>query len=315
MKHLFGVLAITLGFLAGGAFAGERPNVIFIMADDLGYGDLGSYGQQVIQTPHLDRMAREGLRFTQVYAGSPVCAPARSVLMTGQHTGRTRVRGNAGRGGVRGPLGEPGRVPLEEKDVTVAEVLKSAGYVTGITGKWGLGEPGTPGVPNRKGFDEWLGFLNQRRAHDYYPDYIWHNEEKLVIEGNQDGRQEEYVHDLFTRFALDFVNRHGRGERPFFLYLPYTIPHDKFQIPELEPYAAAADWPMQAKVYASMITGWTATSARFSICSRNWALTKTPSCSSAPTTARPIVTRGSLIVQAGCAGASAIFMKAASAHR
>ena len=237
-----------------------RPNLIFIMADDLGYGDLGCYGQRQIRTPHLDRMAAEGIRFTQVYAGSPVCAPARSVLMTGQHTGHTRVRGNAGQAGAEhGAVlctgrGHGWRVPLRPEDVTVAEVLQSAGYTTGITGKWGLGEPGTTGTPNRKGFHEWFGFLNQARAHEYYPDYLWRDETRFPLPGNLDGRQEQYAHDLFTEFSLDFVRRHARTGAPFFLYLAYTVPHDKFQIPELEPYAEAADWSRQERVYASMVT-------------------------------------------------------------
>jgi arylsulfatase A-like enzyme len=223
---------------------GSKPNIIWIMADDLGYGDLGSYAQAVIQTPHLDRMARGGLRFTQAYAGSTVCAPSRSVLMTGRHTGHTTVRGNSGRSG---------RFPLRDEDVTVAEVLKAAGYVTGMTGKWGLGEPGTTGVPNRQGFDEWFGYLNQAHAHDYYPTYLWRNQEKIVIEGNLDGRQETYSHDLFTEFALDFIRRHGRGERPFFLYLPYCIPHSKYQIPSTEPYTGRG-WGTDATVHAAMVT-------------------------------------------------------------
>lgn len=242
---------------------GSRPNIIFVMVDDMGYGDLGVYGQKLIQMPHVDRMAREGIRYTNAYAGSTVCAPSRSVLMTGQHTGHTTVRGNTGRpghGGVPCTGGGGGtRVPLMENDVTVARVLKDAGYVTGITGKWGLGEPGTTGVPNRQGFDEWLGLLNQRRAHSHYPEHIWRNQEKRVLDGNTGTREDfatekHYKHDLFTDFALDFIRRHGRGEAPFFLYLPYTLPHDRFQIPELESYTRDTDWPRQAKVYASMLT-------------------------------------------------------------
>jgi len=144
----------------GGKNPIKRPNVIFIMADDLGYGDLGCYGQKKIKTPNIDQLADEGTRFTQCYAGYTVCAPSRSVLMTGQHTGHTRVRGNFAKVGGVSVLdnGSPQkRVPLEPEDVTVAEVLKQAGYVTGITGKWGLGEPDTSGVPNRQGFDEWFG--------------------------------------------------------------------------------------------------------------------------------------------------------------
>ena len=169
--------------------AADKPNIIYIMADDLGYGDLGSYGQSVIQTPYLDQMAEEGTRFTHAYAGSPVCAPSRSVLMTGLHAGHTTVRGNFGKFGVKGLGGGNGRVPLNAEDVTVAEVLKEAGYVTGVTGKWGLGEPGTTGHPNDQGFDEWFGYLNQRRAHSYYPDFIWRNKERVDLPENTDGKR------------------------------------------------------------------------------------------------------------------------------
>ena len=156
--------------------------------------------------------------------------------MTGQHTGHTRVRGNFGRGGVVGLGGGRGRVPLRDEDVTVAEVLKQAGYATGITGKWGLGEPETDGVPNRQGFDQWLGYLNQRRAHLYYQEYLWKNGEQLILEGNLNGKKQTYVHDLFTDFALDFIRKQRGG--PFFLYVPYTIPHVELAVPEdsAKPY-------------------------------------------------------------------------------
>jgi arylsulfatase A-like enzyme len=226
----------------------KPPNIIYIMADDLGVYDLGCYGQKLIRTPHVDKLAAEGMRFTQCYAGSAVCAPARSVLMTGQHTGHTRVRGNFGKVGGVGPQR---RVPLKKEDVTVAEVLQAAGYATGITGKWGLGEPGTDGVPNKKGFDEWLGYLNQRRAHTYYPDYIWRNQTKLPLPGNAGGKRKQYVHDLFAQFALDFVNKHK--DRPFFLYLAHTIPHAKFEIPSDAPYSDRK-WPAKLKNYAAMVT-------------------------------------------------------------
>ena len=236
---------------ARGALAREpmrKPNIIFIMADDLGYGDLGCYGQKVIKTPNIDRLAAEGMRFTHCYAGSTVCAPSRSVLMTGRHTGHTRVRGNFGKTGGVGPRR---RVPLKEEDVTVAEVLKRAGYVTGITGKWGLGEPGTTGVPNRQGFDEWLGYLNQRNAHSYYPPYLWRNEQKQMLEGNRNGKKGQYTHDMFTDFALGFVRRHAK--RPFFLYLAYTIPHSKYEIPSVAPYERMR-WKKDEKVHAAMVT-------------------------------------------------------------
>ncbi len=257
-------LITSLPLSANGEVRGERPNVIFVMVDDMGYGDVGVYGQKHIRTPNVDSMARQGVRYTNVYSGSPVCAPARSVLMTGRHTGRTTVRGNGS--SVRGPNGVKCsgggggfRVPLNDEDVTVAEVLRQAGYTTGITGKWGLGEPDTAGLPNRQGFDEWLGLLNQRRAHSYYPKYIWQNEQRRPLQGNSGtiknfATEKHFVHDLFTEFALDFVRRHAAGNKPFFLYLPYTVPHSHFQIPELEPYAEQAEWPRQAQVYASMLT-------------------------------------------------------------
>ena len=139
----------------------DRPNIIYVMADDLGWGDLGCYGQKRILTPHLDQMAYDGMRFTQVYAGSTVCAPSRSVLMTGLHAGHTRIRGNA-------------RIPLRPEDLTVAEVLKKEGYQTALIGKWGLGEPGTTGIPRKQGFDYFYGYLNQRHAHNYYPTHLSH---------------------------------------------------------------------------------------------------------------------------------------------
>ena len=248
-------ILLILGALSTPFFSkaevGDRPNIIFIMADDLGYGDLGSYGQTVIQTPYLDLMAKEGTRFIYAYAGSPVCAPSRSVLMTGMHTGHATVRGNFGEYGVKGLAGGNGRVPLNAEDVTVAEVLKEAGYVTGMTGKWGLGEPGTTGHPNEQGFDEWFGYLNQRRAHSYYPDFIWRNKERVDLPGNTDGKKETYTHDLFAEFALEFV-RENRGNR-FFLYIPYLIPHSRYEIPDTAPYMNQP-WKEDEIIHAAMVT-------------------------------------------------------------
>lgn len=226
----------------------RRPNVIYIMADDLGFADLGCYGQKEIRTPHIDRLAAEGRRFLQCYAGSTVCAPSRSTLMTGLHTGHTRVRNNFG---IVGGVGPQRRVPLRDDDLTVAEVLKKAGYATAITGKWGLGEPGSSGLPNKQGFDEWFGYLNQRRAHSYYPDYIWKNQQKYLLEGNLDGKRGQYTHDLFTEFALEFIERHRAG--PFFLYMAYTIPHAKHEVPSDAPYSQKG-WPEKLKNYAAMVT-------------------------------------------------------------
>jgi arylsulfatase A len=192
--------------------SGAAPNVVVIQADDLGYGDLSSYGQTNFQTPALDRLAREGIRFTQYYAGSTVCAPSRTALMTGLHTGHTWIRGN-------------GEIALRPEDVTIAEVLKTAGYRTAVVGKWGLGIPGTTGEPNKQGFDYSFGFLDHRHAHRQYTDHLWRDGKRFTVDVDRD-----YVNDLFTREALGFIDRTDR--RPFFLYLNYTVPHAELRVPE-----------------------------------------------------------------------------------
>jgi arylsulfatase A-like enzyme len=243
---------IALALLPMLVFAAGAPNIIYIMADDMGYGDAGAYGGKEVLTPNIDRLAREGVRFTQVYAGHPVCAPSRNVLMTGLHSGHTTVRNNfSAIGGVKGLGGGEGRVPLKAGDLTVAEVLKAAGYVTGMTGKWGLGEPNTDGEPNRQGFDEWFGYLNQRRAHTYYPTFIWLNQGRFDLTGNMAGERSQYTHDLFTGFAINFLRRHA-SER-FFLYVPYTIPHQAFEVPSLGVYEDKP-WPEEKKAVAAMET-------------------------------------------------------------
>jgi uncharacterized sulfatase len=260
------VVAIVLALApASPAAEARRPNILLILADDLGYGDLGCYGQELIRTPYLDRMASEGLRFTQFYAGSTVCAPSRCVLMVGQHTGRCSVRGNA----------DKYRQSLTEQDFTVAELLKREGYVTAVIGKWGLGEEDTPGHPHRKGFDYFYGFLNQTHAHNYYPEFVWRNWEQVRLRNvllrqgkpyEQLGagiaeKKLDYVHDLFTQEALAFIRQHR--DQPFFLYLAYTIPHanneatretgDGQEVPDYGIYVQY-DWPNPDKGQAAMIT-------------------------------------------------------------
>lgn len=249
--------------LPGGGAA--KPNIIFILADDLGYGDLGSYGQKLIQTPRLDRMAVEGMRFTQFYAGSTVCAPSRSVLMTGRHTGQTSVRGNAG------TLGYPAQT-LPANEVTVARILKSAGYTTGLVGKWGLGDVGSTGSPDKQGFDTYFGFLNQTHAHNHYPDFLWRNGERVTLPndrvqvGSVAGagyatKRMVYAGDLFFQEAKEFVARNR--EKPFFLYLSLVVPHannersrelgDGQEVPSYGIYADRS-WPDVQKGQAAMIT-------------------------------------------------------------
>ncbi len=271
---------LALLFLAlGSTFclaAAPRPNLIFILADDLGYGDLGCYGQTLIKTPRLDRMAAEGMRFTDFYAGNTVCAPSRSVLMTGQHMGHTHVRGNAS-----GP--DMSSQSLRDEDVTVAEVLKSAGYTTALCGKWGLGDDapgGRSGLPRRQGFDFFFGYLNQVHAHNYYPEFLWRNEAKQLL-GNVVQRVDRdyggftggwatkkvvYSHDLIAAEAMEFIKQQAsadRNDNPFFLYLSLTIPHannegtrgtgNGQEVPDYGQYNNE-DWSDQDKGQASMIT-------------------------------------------------------------
>lgn len=265
MKPSFAWIVITV-LVTNHAIAAERPNLIWVMADDLGYGDLGCYGQQVIQTPHLDRLAREGLRFTHYYAGATVCAPSRSVLMTGLHHGHTRVRGNAGQA-------DPAAQALKPGDVTVAGVLHQAGYRTALIGKWGLGNVGAAesGLPRKHGFDEFFGYLSQHHAHNHFPDFLWHNEERVRLPnivtpvGEEGGgyatHAVQFADDLLTDEALKFVGDNRQG--PFFLYWSPVIPHannersrvlgDGAQVPDYGPYAEQ-DWPPQDKGQAAMIT-------------------------------------------------------------
>lgn len=250
LRSFASILALPVCILGVPAARPSLPNIVFVLVDDMGHADIGPYGQRLIDTPHLDRMAAEGIRFTAAYAGATVCAPARSVLMTGQHLGHTRVRDNMALAGGVLDQNQDRRVPLETGDVTIAEVLKGRGYLTGMAGKWGLAEPGTPGEPNLKGFDEWLGFLNQDHAHTHYPEYLWRDQQKVTIEPNRDGRRRQHSHELFTAFALDFIRRHQR--QPFFLYLPYTLPHAEMAVPTIGAYEHKP-WTENEKIHAAMI--------------------------------------------------------------
>jgi arylsulfatase A-like enzyme len=259
------------------------PNIIYIYADDLGYGELGCYGQQKIKTPHLDRMAREGMRFTQHYSGAPVCAPSRAMLMTGKHAGHSYIRGNYEMGGFEDST-EAGQMPLPERTFTIAKMLKQAGYVTGMAGKWGLGMAGTTGSPSNQGFDYYYSILDQKQAHNFYPTHIWENDKWDTLnnhvinvhkrldsatatdEGFNYYKGKEYAVTKMTEKALGFIDRNK--QKAFFLYLPYTLPHLSLQAPDEyikkyiglfdeKPYYgqsgyAATKYPLST--YAAMIT-------------------------------------------------------------
>lgn len=232
-------LGITLGFLTGCGTNNQKeettsPNIIFIMADDLGYNELGCYGQEIIKTPSIDRIATEGIRLTQLYSGSPVCAPSRCVLLTGKHTGHSYVRNNFE---VKGGDGFWGQKPLADSIITIAELLKSKGYATAAMGKWGLGKTGSEGDPNRQGFDLFYGFNCQRHAHNHYPKFLIKNQDTVWLEGNnRELTGEQYSQDLFIKEALQFIK--DNETTPFFLYLPFAVPHLAIQVPEesLEEY-------------------------------------------------------------------------------
>jgi uncharacterized sulfatase len=264
MTRIWLCLAVcVLGASTAGATVGaeipERPNIIYIMADDLGYGDLGCFGQKVIRTPHIDQLAAEGMRFTDFYAGCTVCRPSRLVLWTGLHTGHTPINSNA-------------KYNFEPSDITVAELLKEAGYATGGVGKWAMGGVETTGHPNLNGFDFWMGYLDQGNAHNYYPTHLWLNTQKYPLKGNilsndPDARGRvatqriTYSHDVMTGQMLDFIRRNKN--KPFLLHVHWTIPHanneggrvtgDGMEVPDYGIYANE-DWPNTEKGQAAMIT-------------------------------------------------------------
>lgn len=244
----------------------SQSNIIWIMADDASWGDIGCFGSELIRTPNIDRIAEEGARFTCCYSGSTVCAPARSSLMQGLHQGHATVRNNSAPGGYRHAL--------QPDDTTVAEVLQGAGYATGLFGKWGLACWDQTGLPNEKGFDEFVGYLNQRHAHNYYPSFLYHNADRMYYpqqkdhdhhapndydeDGNilpngvENPEEAVYSFDVYAEASERWL-REVAGDGPFFAYLAYTLPHMVLEVPSLDPYANE-DWPLPHRIYAAMVT-------------------------------------------------------------
>lgn len=269
-KPISTIILLTVFFTLNSCSVPEKngtpPNVIFILVDDLGYGDIGIYGQEILATPSLDQMAREGIRFTSMYTGSTVCAPSRASLLTGKHTGHCSVRGNS-----------PEQL-VGDDELTIAKVFKKAGYATGAIGKWGIGHPPPPGDPQKKGFDYFYGYLNMMHAHNFYPEFLYENDIKVMLNNELylvDGKnpwadraegtgvakiREEYVHDLFDEKALRFIE--DNQEHPFFLYLAYNVPHanneagsflgDGMEVPDYYEFGDK-DWPQPEKGFAAMI--------------------------------------------------------------
>lgn len=233
-------LSLRLFHSCGSSAPPLPPNIIYVMVDDLGSADLGCYGSKDILTPNIDQFAQEGLVFRQAYSGNTVCAPARSTLMTGLHSGNTQVRGNTG------------GIALPDSAFTVAELLQQAGYVTGGFGKWGLGDQGTEGVPEKQGFDEFFGYYHQIHAHNYYPEYLWRNSEKVKLPA-EEGQANSYTqYRIFDKMKA-FIQTHK--DEAFFCYAPWPVPHGKYVIPSTDPTVSLyqeKDWTEKRKNYAAM---------------------------------------------------------------
>ena len=228
------------------AAAADKPNIVYIMSDELGYYEPGFMGGKTIQTPNLDRMAAEGIRFNNLFAGSSVCAPTRCCFLTGKHSGHTSVRSNGG------------GTPLRAEEETIASILKPLGYATGGFGKWGCGGRDSTGVPEKHGFDVFLGYYDQVHAHTYYPPYLIRNSEEVPLEGNNGGSAgKTYSHYVIHDAAMKFIRENAAAKKPFFAYLPYTPPHGNFDIPDDDPaWAIYKDkpWPEPARRYAAMVS-------------------------------------------------------------
>lgn len=226
MLLLSGIAAgVSVAHVYAGAPAKEKkaPNVVFIIADDLGYGDLSCYGQEKFRTPNIDRLALEGMRFTQCYSGTTVSAPSRASLITGLHSGHTPIRGNK-------EVEPEGQMSLPANIPSIFTIFKNAGYVTGAFGKWGLGAPGAVGDPNKQGIDDFFGYNCQLLAHNYYADHLWENDKRIELKDNYDGGFGTYTQDLIQDKALEFVDKNK--DKPFFLFLPYVLPHAELIVPE-----------------------------------------------------------------------------------
>lgn len=221
----------------------NSPNVIYILADDLGYADVGYNGQKLIETPELDFLAKNGMQFTNHYCGNAVCAPSRASLLMGKHPGHSYIRANS-------PGYPDGQTPIPAGSETLGTLMQRAGYTTACIGKWGLGGFHNSGNPNKQGFDYFFGYTDQRKAHNYYPQYLWENGTKKYLDNNN-GKQNEYSHDLFTEKAISFIKKNENN--PFFLYLAYTIPHLRLQVPNLAQYENKK-WPLNMKIQAAMIS-------------------------------------------------------------
>lgn len=247
------VISLYCKTTAYGQTSANRPNIVYIYADDLGYAEIEPYGQTKIKTPNLKKLSNNGMRFTNHYTSSPVCAPARTMLLTGKHGGHSYIRGNYEMGGFADSL-EGGQMPLPEGTYTLPKMLKKAGYTTGMAGKWGLGMHNTTGSPLKQGFDFYIGYLDQKQAHNFYPTHLWLNDKELKLNNavidvhkplNPDTATDadfdyyignEYSGDVITKYALQFIEQHQ--DTPFFIYMPYTQPHVSLQAPQeyIKPY-------------------------------------------------------------------------------
>lgn len=238
------LLLVLLPFYATSSAAADKPNLIFILCDDLAMGDLGCYGQKLIKTPNLDRMAAEGTRYTQAYCGTSVCAPSRASLMTGLHMGHCPIRANR-------EIKPEGQLPLPESTVTIAQLLKGGGYATACVGKWGMGMFDTSGSPLEKGFDHFFGYNCQRHAHSYFPPYLYDNDQRIELPENLGRKKGVYAQDRIDADVLRWVR--AQKDQPFFLYYAITLPHGSYEIDDVGAYRDE-NWTEQEKVYAAMVT-------------------------------------------------------------